>query len=137
MDTTIKTEVFNYTDSWIANSIYIYRIKGLAFDLESLIGYGDYIDHSIVSYEEFKNSLEKLMRAGAVLEDGKEIYTTDRFNKTFADMPEVFKKKTIAQELVFIKEILNTFFINERSPNIQLQLTEKEFSTAADAYLKR
>jgi hypothetical protein len=130
--------VFNYSDNWLCYAFFSSTKPGVAVDLTEVIGFGDYIDHSIITYEEINSSLEKLLQAEAIVRVEKSYCTTNRFNKLWAPKLDGQKKKSITKVLAELKEFLNTHFTTSIVTDVDtdMLLTKEEFQFAIDAYLK-
>jgi hypothetical protein len=128
---------FNFTDAWILHSIHFSELDNLAAELRKIISYADYVNHAIITYPEFVQSILKLVSIGIVKQQNKTL-TTTRVYKQWWDSQYSEKKSMPVLEIIHhVEQYLNLNFKNsDLSASInKIQITEQEFTKAVDIYL--
>jgi hypothetical protein len=128
---------FNYYDSLLLLASSQCQRKADNVDyLRDIIAFVDYIDHSIITYQEFSSGLAKLMMVGMLKEDSGEIVTSLEFDKWFEKQMENKKRPNMQKTVRMIMEYLNlNFTMAEFERLSESYFTEVLFNEALDKYL--
>jgi hypothetical protein len=129
---------FNYSDNWLCYAFFVPTKPGVAVNLKDVIGFGDFIDHSIITYDEITTSLTKLLQTDVIVRKDETYCTSDGFNKLWSQRLTAQKKKSISKEVAELQAFLNTHFTSVILRDIpELIISEQAFRFAVDAYLKK
>src|SRR5882724_750992 len=100
---------WNWSDAWLLISIITKDKKGST--LGSIIGVGDYINHSIFSFDELKSGLEKLVSIGYVVIKKDRFLTTSKFERDYKTLKTI--PKGMLKQVDQLHELLKTNTIDE------------------------
>jgi hypothetical protein len=125
---------WNWSDAWLLMSIISTDKKGT--DLRGIISTGDYINHSIFSFEEVKSGLEKLLFIKYVRIEQNRFFTTPTFNRDYKKLKTPSKAMLKAVDQLY--ELLKTKEIdkNELKPIGEDIFSESALKTAYNEYMK-
>ena len=135
----LKLMQFTSIDALLLHAIYVNEIPGFGATLLDIIGYGDYIDHSVLEYAEMSASLAKLLPVGLVVQLDKKLGVTVLYrtwwDATFAGKTRIDVQKALLE----IKTYLNSTFETSLMPEVpvMLNIQPMDFSKTLDIYLKR
>lgn len=100
--------------------------------LSAIIGFVDYINHTIITYDELLSALTKLVSAGLVLQDGNDFKTSpiydDWHKKKFKKRPSMNKE---------YQEIMKFLSTIEVFQNKSIVLSKEKFDEIVQVYLNR
>ncbi len=126
-----KTEKICWQDAWVLQAIY-YSEK---HTLNDIIFFCDYINHAIMTYQEFNIALKKLLSIGYVKFSDDEIVVTPNFLKDY----EIYKKNQkweIHLEMKKIQDFLRERKIPENLDGIE-DFNKKRFNEAVEDYINQ
>ena len=125
---------WNWSDAWLLMSIISVDKKGT--DLRGIISTGDYINHSIFSFDEVKSGLEKLISIDYVHIEKDRYFTTKTFKRDYKKLKT--PPKAILKAVDQLYELLKTKEIdkNELKPIGEDLLSESTLKTAYNQYMK-
>lgn len=101
--------------------------------LESIIGFADYINHAVLTYEEFRLGISKLEGAELVSIKGDLFYTTALFKSW---RKKKFKKNvSVDKEYQEIKTFLSTIQVTQVAATDII--SEEDFNAVIKGYLQK
>ena len=131
--------IINHSDAWLLQSILHAEKDKQGAELTDILAYADYVNHEIITYEEFEEGLVKLIALKLVVERGNKLETVMKFknwrDKKIASMRRIYVQK----ELEMIEEYLNECaagiigFAEEHKR--ELYISRVVFQRAVDNYL--
>jgi len=101
---------WNWSDAWLLMSIVTKDKKGTT--LRDIISVGDYINHSIFSFDELKGGLEKLISIDYVVIKKDRFLTTKKFERDYKTLKII--PKGMLKQVDQLHELLKTKTIDER-----------------------
>lgn len=102
--------IFDFTDAWLLQSAYRSQNESGSLSIAGIIGFCDYTNHAIITYQEFTASVQKFISIGMIIKTDSGLSTTKILN-TWWDMNIKGKRKiSLDKELVLIQEKLNKTF---------------------------
>jgi hypothetical protein len=124
---------WNWSDAWLLMSIISTDKKGT--DLRGIIAMGDYINHSVFSFDELETGLEKLISIDYVRIEQNRFLTTSAFKR---DYKKLKAPKSLLKAVDQLHELLKSKLINERAlrPMAKEILSESIFKSAYEEYKK-
>jgi hypothetical protein len=127
---------FNYLDSILLQSVLQSEQKDEILNLRALIAYVDYLDHAIMTFEEFSASLQKLFSLGLITFSGKKVSTSNEFKNWF-EKKLANKKVSISKELRLIEQFLKNNYgeIDTNFSTIEIPFLKEDFERATNEYL--
>lgn len=129
---------FNYTDSLVLVSIFNTGGASDGAALIDVIAFADYADHSILNFDEFASSLNKLAKAGIIEQRVGRLFTTDTYTSWQQSNLKKYKRIYIGKMIDRAKEYINSSFLEINfSANTGVQVSQDEYSKAVEIYLKR
>jgi hypothetical protein len=127
---------FTSTDAWLLHAIH-HSNNGKHTSLVNVIAYADHSNHAIITFQEFSNSLPKLIAASLVITDTNGFKTSARFqqwrNKKFKEKKSVSAMK----EMIEIEKFLNSEFPTHEDALASMGITAQQFQEAVAKYLER
>jgi len=126
---------WNSSDAWLLQTIMQSTIRNSTADLSAIISVGDYINHAIFNWEEFRDGMENLLRAKYVKENKGAISLTATFHKDYKAMGKA--PKSMNKEYEFVQAFLQAKTTLLEGEKVKLNIGEKDFKLAVDKYLKR
>ena len=131
---------FNSSDILVLQSVFNCEGRdGSAASLAGIISYADYIDHSVMTYDEFANGVQKLMAIRLVMQRGKKFATTKRFKDWWSEKFKDKKRVYADKERIEFKAYLNEVFgkTDAIKSKTVLKLDAETFDLEVKAYLAR
>ncbi len=125
---------FTTTDAILLHAVYNPALTDSGTGLREIIAYHDYIDHSILTYEEFHTSIQKLLKAGLIKQVDQKIMSETLYKVWYAGCFKSGKRFTDQKILKEIKEYLNTSFSVIQQENVSINTTKEEFSKIVKEY---
>jgi hypothetical protein len=128
--------VFTYNDTLLLISIlHSDRTKGTT--IRDIVSYFDYVDHSILNYEDFKIGIEKLVSIELVQLKEYKFYTGGSFNDWWDSKFGNKKQVYVYKEIELVLEYLNTQYkesdlgVCEDLPSLE------DYRSGVNEYLKK
>ncbi|MDR1284603.1 MAG: hypothetical protein LBJ88_00180 [Campylobacteraceae bacterium] len=128
-----EAEIYNFTNALLLCAIIDTeeRIKGS--ELKNIIAYTDHLNHSIMRFDEFNNSIRYLLQLGLVEEIDKRFFVNKEwYNRKFRHRNKSFKD-------IMIKNLQKQLYLAERSykinKNIESKITEIDFENIIEEYI--
>lgn len=124
--------VFNSIDVVILQCIAQNESKTRGASLESIIGFADYINHAVLTYEEFRSGISKLEGAELVSTKDDLFYTTAFFKSW---RKKKFKKNvSVDKEYQEIKTLLDSIQVSQTGTSL---ISLENFNAVIEAYLQK
>jgi len=135
-------EYFEFSDSWVFNTLFAYDLNFKKINLVNIIAYGDALNHSILNPDEIRKGVEKLANKKLIEINEEKIKLTE--------ISEKIKKKIMNEEVPFFDRIEKTLLeinkLNKETNKLELnekmnldflndskfELAYKEYKTAAN-----
>jgi hypothetical protein len=97
-------------------------------DLKTIIAYIDYVDHSIISWAELFNGLNKLKSIGAINEKNKKIFLTKKFNAWWLKKYQTIRRFNVLKQVEEIDAYLDKTYsaIRDLHKNPEMSLIEED-----------
>jgi hypothetical protein len=124
---------FNNFDSLLILSIYHSEKGEEGVELSTLIGYIDYVNHSIITYQELIESIELAKACGLIEAHGRKLKTTDLFKNWRSSYP---KNLSIIKENTELQNLLSQDCKKVKALTSIPDYTKEEFIKAVEEYLK-
>jgi hypothetical protein len=124
---------FNNFDSLLIQSIYHSEKGEEGVELSTLIGYVDYVNHSIITYQELTESIESAKACGLIEAHGRKLKTTDSFKIWRSSYS---KNLSITKENSELQNFLSQNCRKAKALTSTPDFTEVEFNKAVQEYLK-
>jgi hypothetical protein len=128
---------YNYNAAWLLQSVYNAEREGNGADLRDVISVADYINHAIVSYQEFSSGLELLLKLGLVSQNGMQLSTSDDFKKwwkkAMKDVKRPFPHKEGKEIQKYLMELVQNF-TGDRE--VRIDISEELLNAAISSYKK-
>jgi hypothetical protein len=96
----------NYNNALLLYFIYETQTHS-GSELKNIIAYADYVNHAIVTYEEFNNSIRYLIKNELTKEIDKKIFVENKFKEWFLNEYKNNKKINISKAVEKIQKYLN------------------------------
>lgn len=139
MKESIKNiQAFLYSDSWLLLAI-IYASKRNGADLPKIIAQGDFINHSIFTWQELQGGIFRLLNAGYIVENSQGYKPTEKIMIAYKKF--LNKEHPVWKQLDFIRQQIdapkwseeyNPKLANERI--IYSKINESSFKIAYEKY---
>lgn len=131
--------VFEYSDSWLLQSICNTEMSDNGSDLTDLIAFADYSNHAVMTFEEFSNGLTKFLALGLVCVNDSRLITSTEFKDWRKRKYENRKRILLLQEIDDFGKYLNKNYgqINVDLSKIDLEISKNYFDKAISDYLNR
>ncbi len=140
----MKKEInyFNFSDSWVFNTLFAYDLNFKKVNLVNIIAYGDALNHSIFNPEEIREGIEKLVNKNLIEINEEKIKLTEIaekiknkimnknvpfFNRIEKTLLEINKLNKETNKLELNKKV-NLEFLNDS----KFEIAYKEYKTAAN-----
>jgi hypothetical protein len=127
---------YNYKNALILYSIFSSEQKNGA-EIKSIIAYADYVNHEIMTFEEFTNSIKYLLQLGLIKEICKKLFVENSFkewyNDKYKNSKRIYVLKMVESIQKYLYEIEKT---NELNKNFETKITEKDFEDSVNEYIK-
>jgi hypothetical protein len=123
------------------NALLLYSIYDNQTDngsgLKNIIAFADYVNHAIMTYEEFQNGIKYLLKKELVKEIDKKIFVENKFKEWFLNEYKNNKKTNVSKAVEKIQKYLNKLdTINNYMENdIETKITEIDFENSVNEYL--
>jgi hypothetical protein len=124
---------WNSSDAWLLQTIMQSTVRNPAADLNAIIAVGDYINHAIFNWEEFRDGMENLLRAKYVKVTKGKISLTPVFHEAYKSPGKI--PKSMNKEYEQVLKLLQTKIIADKKTDIKF--SEDDFRKAVNHYLKR
>ena len=128
-----------FSDAWLIQSVMHAEKENEGAALTDLIAYADYVNHAVMTYEEFKEGLGKLKALNLVIEKGKALETTQEFklwwDKEFASRKRIYVQKELEITESYLKKLSEGIKLTDEN-NKEALISEKDFQIAVDKYLQ-
>lgn len=111
----------------------VLQSRNKSLDPAGIIATGDYLDHSVFTWEEFSTSLENLLAAGYLEIKGEQITLTNTFENDYKALGKA--PKSVSKEYQQLQKLLQKKELPAASP--QHPFTQHIFDAAVKAYLER
>lgn len=132
-----KAELSSY-DIAILSCLRNWGSKSITEQLRALISFMDYYDHSIITFEEFRQSAGKLINCGIISSKEKGFYTHETYIKWHS---KKYATKTVGleKELKETKEFISKNFtsLKASSSTDKFPISKDEFDAAVNLYLNK
>ncbi len=101
--------------------------------MANLIGYVDYENHSIITYQELIESIESAKACGLIETRGRKLKTTESFRRWRSNFP---KNLSFAKENAELLNFLNQNYTKVKELKSTSNFSEEEFNKAVEEYIK-
>jgi hypothetical protein len=130
--------VFEYSDLWLLQSICNTESEK-GSDLTNLIAFADYVNHAIMTFDEFSNGLAKLITLELVSTADNKLFTSVDFKNWRKKKFESKKSISISKEIEEIGKYLKENYgqINKDLSKINIVISKDTFDKAVSDYLAR
>lgn len=123
-----------YSDALLIQSIFHTEKDNQGSRLPDMIAYADYVNHTIMTFDEFQQGLRKLIALGLLEENGGNLATTDKFEDWWNQQFAKKKRIQIHDELDQIKSYLEQSTQDIDETGIEIQTTKSDFDQAVTDY---
>ncbi|MCA6368964.1 MAG: hypothetical protein IM618_18205 [Cytophagales bacterium] len=129
---------FDYTDALLLESIKLSQSNDEGATLSDIIKWSDYINHSIMTYQEFVSGTEKLKCLGLVKEQKKRLRTTDIFESWWTKKYGEKSRFGLLKAMEEIEKYLNRDFgkHEQQLDRKATKFTREDFELSTTEYLK-
>ena len=105
-------------------------------DLKAIIAYIDHVDHSIISWAELFNGLNKLKSIGAITEKNKKIFLSKQFNDWWLKKYQTIRRFNALKQVEEIDAYLDKTYsaIRDHHKNQKISLIEDDLLKAIKEY---
>jgi hypothetical protein len=124
---------FSKTHSLVIQSVFHSEKGEEGARLLDIIGYVDYVNHAILTYQEFTESVEYAKACGLVVINYGKLKTTDTFKNWKNGLP---KKLSVTKESTELLSFLNHKCKKPEALTNTPDFSEEEFNKAVKEYLK-
>ncbi len=141
------TQALNWADIWLLQAIYVCERQAIYHSekndrsptIEEIIGAADYINHAVMTFEEFSGGLWNLKRAGLLQQDGEKRKLASEATALF----QKFETKGVLEQVEFVRRELGVETPStEHQPQEQLvglspDISREQYDAAVENYLRR
>jgi hypothetical protein len=99
-----------------------------------VIAFADYVNHAVMTYEEFSNSLPKLVAISLVSVDSNGLRTTAAFEQWRRKKFKGKKSTQPLKELFEIEKYLNGTFTEAQGQILTSNISSEQFKEAVNSY---
>ena len=128
-----------FSDAWLIQSVLHAEKENEGAALPDLIAYADYVNHAVMTYEEFNEGLGKLKALNLVNEKGKALETTQEFkswwDKEFASRKRIYVLKELELIESYLKKLSDGIKLTDED-NKEVLISETDFQIAVDKYIQ-
>jgi len=124
---------FSNTNALLIQAVFHSERGAEGVELADIIGYADYVNHSILTYQEFIESIESAKACGLIETRGRKLKTTETFRSWRSNSP---KNLSFANENAELLNFLNQNFKKAKVLKGTPDFSEEEFRKAVEEYLK-
>ncbi len=130
---------FDHSDALLLESIKLSQSDDDGASLLEIIKWFDYINHAIITYQEFVSGTEKLKSLGLVREQSKRLWTTDIFESWWAKKYGTKSRFGLLKAMEEIEKYLNGDFgkHQQKLDYGATNFTKDDFEQSKTEYLKR
>jgi hypothetical protein len=130
---------FEYSDAWLLEAIKLSETSDKGATLTDIIGAADYINHAIMTNSEFASGIRKLKSIGLIIEQDKQLRTTDKFNEWWTRKYGRKSRFGVLKAMDEIERYLNKNYrtAEESTEGKDTQITEADLKLATAEYLKQ
>jgi hypothetical protein len=129
-----------FSDAWLLQSIYHSERENEGSMLKNMVAYADYVNHAIMTFEEFKEGLYKLIALDLIKEKGENLTTTEQFkiwwDKKFGQKKRIYNMAELEQIKVFLDKTVKNQKPSVNFQEIVIKTTEIDFNKAVTDYLQ-
>ena len=127
---------FNYYDSCLLTAICLTAGNKNGTDLKGIISYIDYLDHSIITWNEVSSGLSKLKKIGAITEKDQHLFLSAKFNKWWTKTYLTKKNIRAAKQVDEVNEYLDKTYSATQGNHtvVKIKLSEEDFHAALKEY---
>ncbi len=125
---------FNSTDAWLLQAIFHSQDDGYA-SIKDIIAFADYVNHAVMTFEEFSTSLPKLMSVSLVTIDSDHLRTTAAFEQWRSKKFKGKKSVQPLKELFEIEKYLNETFAELHGQILTSNISSQLFKEAVNTYI--
>ena len=126
----------NYNNALLLYSIYNTQQNKNGTELKDIIAYSDYINHSIMNFEEFNKGINYLYKKGLVNVIDKRIFVDKKFVKWFKNEHKNNKRIYHLKEIEKIQKYLNIEKDKIFTNSLKKNFTKTEYNKFVKEYLK-
>jgi cell division protein ZapA (FtsZ GTPase activity inhibitor) len=106
-------------------------------ELEDLIAYADYVNHAIMTYDEFNEGINYLLKYKLVKEIDKRVFAEESFKEWFRNEYKSKKRIVLLSAVNKIQKYLEKVEKeNDINKNIETKINEKDFENNVKEYIK-
>lgn len=128
---------FEYSDALLLQSIKFSEQVDQGATLTDIVQASDYIDHSIMTYNELINGTKKLKQIGLVVEHNKRLQTTKTFKDWWTKKYKDKKRIVIIKALEEVKAYLDkTYATTENEVTAKTEFVKVDLDNAIEDYQK-
>ena len=129
---------FDHSDALLLESIKLSQSDDEGATLLDIIKWFDYINHAIVTYQEFVSGTEKLKSLGLIREQSKKLWTTDIFESWWAKKYGTKSRFGLLKAMEEIEKYLNRDFgkHEQQLDGGATNFTKDDFEKSTTDYLK-
>ncbi|MDR1316042.1 MAG: hypothetical protein LBK13_04130 [Spirochaetales bacterium] len=105
-------------------------------ELKNIIAHIDYINHAVITFKEFTDGINYLLRNGLVEEKNKKYFTDKRYKEWYENEYKNRKRIYFAKVVEQTSKYLNTALRNNNIENIRTEINETYFENSIKEYIK-
>jgi len=106
--------------------------------LQDIIGYADFANHAIMTFEEFNNGIKYLLQINLVNVINKKIFVNKSFKEwhynKYNDKERYFIVKEIENVIKYLNKVEKTIILNNYN---ETEIKEEDFNKSIEKYLKK
>lgn len=129
---------FEYSDAWLLEAIKLSETGDKGATLTDIIKTADYINHAIMTNSEFATGTRKLKNLGLIIEKGKKLKTSDKFNEWWTKKYGQKTRFSVLKAMEEIEKYLNKNYrtIEDSTKRIDTEITDEDLDRATAEYHK-
>ena len=126
---------YNYNSALLLYSI-LNSEQETGAELKNIIAFADYVNHAVMTFNEFNDSIKYLLKLGVVNETDKKLFTEISFREWYNNKYKNNRKIYLLGAIEKIQRYLNDIIKNNNlNKNIETEINETDFENAVNEYI--
>ena len=121
-------------DAWVLVGIFHSEDQTKMANLRSIIAYCDYVNHAVISFDEFSSAIKNLLAADVISLEENCFSVTDFFRQWYTQTFRNARSISSIKELNQIEKFLSTLTYSDG--NVKIHLSKEDFEKALQEYMQ-